>query len=785
MWDEFLNAIEFYPVIDTVQELCVTESASLRVPCWTIHVDEERCQEALDAVGEMVSFLREHGVLSLPEPLVMQDVARRVEPQGSILSLELCHALCQTLGMLDRWQRELAPLRGSSHSALKVLTERLTSLEALRREAERLVDDQGSLRSQASSELAACRREILASQEGIKRDLKQWMSREENLQVVQDTFISVERDRYIVPVKREWAQRIHGVIHRLSSSGATAFLEPMEMVSAGNRLAGLRDQERRIVHRLLADFSALVRGRRDELRWAAEVATEWDLLQAKARLVTEKGWSLPRISRNQPMELRDIWHPLLERASARRIVPVSLNLPRDQSVLLVTGPNAGGKTVLLKSVGLVVALAKTGLPVPGKEGCSIPLFEGLFADMGDEQDIVRGESTFASHLRRMKDILDHAQGRALVLVDELCTGTDPEAAAALGQAILEYLAERDCLVFCTTHLAALTAFVQERDDMKNAAMSFDSAQGEPTYRLTLGSPGGSHALDVAEKWGMPEKVVSRARERLGKDRILMESLIVQLREKEASLTQKDCALARTLRDMEKERDLYRNKRKDTEAEAHAVLSKAAKDARDLLREIRREADRLVGALRRKTGNSSAGREVIRGLQHLGERVDAVQIPAPPTEKRSSVTFQEGMEVKIRSSEKRGRILEIKEDGSVLVQADTWRLLLSSSELVPVDPRPSSSSSSSNRFRVSHVVEEVPYALDLRGMRVHEAEPVLSAYLDRVILSSFETVELLHGEGTGALKEMCREILSRHPSVDHFISNPGGRFGVTTVWLRGP
>jgi len=780
MWEAFLNAIEFGPVLRIFQDKCVTEAGSAVVCSLSPQLDEESCENIFRGVRQMTSFLEANGILSLPEPFVMEDVARQVDAEGSLLTLESCHALSLVLKGLVQVHRELRPVREGAFPEIRSLGEGLPDLEGLRREAERLVDEKGEIRTKASPELAACRREVLSNQEQIRSNLKQWMTREQNQSALQDDFITIERDRYVVPIKRERLSRMQGVVHRLSSSGATAFFEPMEMLPLGNRLAALRDRERRIIHELLAQFTKVVRVKREELRAAAQSLVRWDLLQAKARVVKERGWTLPQMSSGEGMHLEGVWHPLLEEGLSGRVVPVSLHLPQDQSVLLVTGPNAGGKTVLLKTVGLIVALAKSGLPLPGRDGCLLPFFKEAYADMGDEQDIVRGESTFASHLRRIVDILSHAAKGSLVVVDELCTGTDPDAAAALGQAILEELAGRDCLVLCTTHLATLAAFVQERDDMTNASMSFDSDHGEPTYELRLGAPGGSHALAVAEKWGLPDEVLVRATELLGEEKVLLENLISQVKERETRLAREERTLARTLEEANQEKSRYRERRKNADKEAREIKAEAKKEAKQLLRQIRGEADRIVGSLRKRTANPVAGKDVTKGLEKLKDRIDEKIFPADQEEKKIDLPLEEGMPVEIRSSGKSGRILELKEDGSAVVQAGSWRLVLPPSELVPAEKKPNPSWTG----KISHHIEEIPLCLDLRGMRVYEAETALEGYLDRAILSSFDGVEILHGEGTGALKEMCREMLKRHPSVQHFEMNPQGRMGVTAVRFKG-
>lgn len=772
----FLDSIDFSSALRLVAGRCLTETGQAKVLSLVPMEDEEACQALLSEIRQMEAFLRTERVLPLPEPTVFELACQITIAAGTFLSPQECRELADQLLLLDRTRQALSHSDPDQHPCLRDYYHQIPILSDLLQSALRLVDDKGEIRADASSELRSVRNEIVGTQGSIQQTLKEICRRPEMRRFLQDDFITSESGRYAIPLKEGFESRCPGVVHRVSGSGATLFMEPLEVLPMGNRLEALKDKEARIIRELLLAFAQKVRENREGLLEASRVASELDVLQAKGRMVVDLGWSVPAVGSGRPFQLHAAWHPLLKAEGSRQVIPLFLGLPEGIRVLLITGPNAGGKTVALKTIGLVVSLAQSGLPVPTRENTELPFFTRLFEDIGDEQDIATGESTFASHLRRIVQILKESQGQSLVLMDELCSGTDPLAATAMGQAILEALVQQDCTVFCTTHLHALSLFVQKREDMVNAAMSFDSYRGEPTYRLALGEPGTSHAFEAAERWGMPAPVLARATELIGEERVVMEKLLSELKDEKEAVHKEREELSRLVRQAQKEKDCLSSERKDLRLSRQQILAEANSEARHHLSDVKKEADRLVDALRRRTGNPLDGKEVTSKLElmkkHASPAREKPERPAP------GPALETGMEVTLAPTGRRGKIVEKRKDGMALVATDGLNLLVSQSDLSPAAP------ATRKQGSVFHDSSDSPLFLDLRGMRVHEAERALTVFLDRLILSDMREVEIIHGEGTGALKAMTIAMLKTHPAVAGYLLNPSGRGGATVVQVKG-
>lgn len=535
-----LEALEFHAVRAMLVERLATPIGRIAVDSLVPFETLADAQRQLDAVEALARRLAEGA--SLPVSGVVE-VRSWLEPcfrgEHQLTAKDLAD-LKRVLRAAERCRQWLL----AGPAALHVLTGGMRELADLVHDLEQLVDDRGEVLSTASPRLAAARAEIESSRARVESIVQQVLQDGDLRKYLQAPEPSWRHGRPVLQVKQEHRQRVQGVLHDRSASGATLFIEPDRVVEAANRLSDAMAAEHREIQVVLANAARLLRRLQPEVVYAVQCLGEMDLAQSKARLVAELGFHVPRLTESGPLRLRGARHPiLLKQRPAADIVPLDVALGDPNHVLVVTGPNTGGKTVVLKTIGLLAVMALCAVPVPADEGCTLPFYESVQVDIGDEQGISQNLSTFSSHVKRIARCLGHASGRSLVLLDELGAGTDPEEGGVLGYAVLEQLLHSGAHAVVTTHLGRLKDFAYQNRGADNGSMAFDGQTLQPLYRLDVGIPGASHALDIASRVGMPGSVVTRARELLGVRDTSLQDVIqrVQVARREAEEDRKRTA----------------------------------------------------------------------------------------------------------------------------------------------------------------------------------------------------------------------------------------------------
>lgn len=714
----------------------------------------------------------------------------------------------QEIGILLRTARhtrnQVAPL-GRELPQLARIAQRITDLSPLIREIESTIDERGEVPDHASHALADIRVLVRTLQERLERQLERTLRHAVSEGIAQDALITERDGRYVIPIKAESRGALPSVVHDVSSSGATLFVEPLAVVEIGNRLREARREEQREVERILRALCRAIGDQVGAIRAAVRILSEIDLARAKARLALELDAALPLESdqlgwigsRNGELILHAARHPLL----SGDVVPISTALNADARCVLITGPNTGGKTVALKTVGLLCLMAQAGLPVPAETGTVLPIFEDIFADIGDEQSIEQSLSTFSAHMTNIVRILEASGPRSLVLFDELGAGTDPAEGAALARALLEDLLARDSYVIATTHHGELKVFAHATDGIVNASAEFDAVSLRPTYRLLMGTPGRSNAFAIAQRLGMPERVLVRARDDASTDAATMEQLLGELQRerdqlaeqaraeriareeaetiranlaerREAIESERDSMLARTERVMEDElasfRRSLRSTLKDLERarsreQAESLADQRADDSRERLQRVRRQRSQH----RRRAAANTPTASVIPDRLDAGDFVYLSGL-SEPGEVLGPVE-NDGVDVRLGSLRTRVRIEQIERlaptADRVAADRTARRDAAASLPRPPVDPG---------------------RKIDLRGRMTEEALPIVDSFLDVAYRAGQTRLEVVHGKGTGALRRAVRQLLRKHPLVTNFesaVPNQGGD-GVTIVNLVG-
>ncbi|MBW6395693.1 MAG: endonuclease MutS2 [Thermus sp.] len=690
---------------------------------------------------------------TLPEAGTLEEAYQKAQGGARLSGLELLKG-AQALEEAIALKEELLPLQNLLSQVAAGIGDHGAFLTKVRK----ALDEEGAVRDEASPKLFAIRRELKPLRQQILDKLYALMDR--HPEAIQDRFVTLRRERYCIPVRAGMAQRIPGLLLDESESGATLFIEPLSVVKLNNRLQALRLQEEEEVNRILRELSEALAAD-EEMPGTLEALGLLDLVQAQASLARDFGLSRPRFG--EAYELFQAFHPLIPNP-----VPNSLALDGERRLILISGPNMGGKTALLKTLGLAVLMAQSGLFVAAKKA-TLAWPDRVFADIGDEQSLQENLSTFAGHLSRLKEMLESATAQSLVLIDELGSGTDPEEGAALSQAILEALLEKGVKGLVTTHLSPLKAFAQGRTGIQNASMRFDLEGLRPTYELVLGVPGRSYALAIARRLSLPEAVLKRAESLLPQGGRL-EALLEELEAERLRLEEERSQLLSQMAQVEALRKRLEEREARFEEERQERLKALEEEVRQKLLKVEAE----LKALKEKA-KTQGKKDALRELLALRERYaratpkGALEVPRG---------LEAGQMVEIPSLRRQGRLLELRGE-EALVQVGPVKMTVKAKELTPLKAQETPKAIG---LKPRREVKEV----DLRGLTVEEALLEVDSALEEARALGLTTLRLLHGKGTGALRQAIREALRRDKRVETFADAPPheGGHGVTVVVLKG-
>ncbi|WP_114313658.1 endonuclease MutS2 [Thermus caldifontis] len=690
---------------------------------------------------------------TLPEAGALREAYRKAQEGARLSGLELLQA-AKALQEALALKEELLALENHLSQVAAGIGEHGAFLLRVRK----TLDEEGAVRDEASPKLLAIRRELKPLRQQILDRLYALLDR--HPEAVQDRFVTVRRERYCIPVRAGMAQKVPGILLDESESGATLFIEPLSVVKLNNRLQALRFQEEEEVNRILRELSQAL-AQDEALPGTLRALALLDLIQAQAALARDLGLKKPRFG--QGYELWEAFHPLIPNP-----VPNSFSLDEEKRLILISGPNMGGKTALLKTLGLAVLMAQSGLFVAAK-GATLAWPDRVFADIGDEQSLQENLSTFAGHLQRLKEMLETATARSLVLIDELGSGTDPEEGAALSQAILEALLEKGVKGLVTTHLSPLKAFAQGRRGIQNASMRFDLEGLRPTYELVLGVPGRSYALAIARRLSLPEAVLKRAESLLPQGGRL-EALLEELEAERLHLEEERSRLLSQMAQVE----ALRKRLEEREARFAEERAQRLKALEEEVRQKLLKVEAELKALKEKA-KTQGKKDALRELLALRERyarstpTGALEVPRG---------LEAGQMVEIPSLKRQGRLLELRGE-EALVQVGPVKMTVKAKELTPLKAQETPKALG---LKPRREVKEV----DLRGLTVEEALLEVDHALEEARALGLSTLRLLHGKGTGALRQAIREALRRDKRVETFADAPPheGGHGVTVVVLKG-
>jgi len=666
----------------------------------------------------------------------------------------------------------------------------LSTEKAIEDRLDRAIDGEGEVRDDASAALRRIRRELKGSEGELIRLLERAMAKLEPHQRVADTSVTVRNGRFVIPVRRGAQGVVGGIVHDSSATGGTLFIEPPAAVEAGNRMRELQGEENEEVQRILLELTREIRPHRESLADSLEALVVLDSLVARARFGIEfRCAAVELVDAAGGFSIVEGRHPLLL-AQGIEVVPFDLEMAAAERTLLVSGPNTGGKTVLLKALGLFSALVQSGVPAPVAAGSRVAVVDDIFADVGDEQSIMASLSTFSAHLKNLAEVLNSATGRSLVLIDELGSGTDPIEGAALGGAILEALTARGTLTVATTHLGALKELATEVPGVVNASLQFDSVALAPTYRLTKGVPGRSYGISIARRLSLPPEVIERAEQRVPADELRVTALLAELEEREKSLAAAERETAEIADDARNRARRISERERHVSERERDVEKASRQDARRYLLEARAEVERTIRELKSaaEDGGDAArdARKRVEGLaSEHGQELERIARESEPGETGARDKEAEPLEVgdfaEVGTLGGRvGRIVEVRNEEAV-VAVGVMKLAVPRTSLRRADPAagaPEVAISIRGDLPEVHASSEI----DLRGMRVGEIEDIVMHAVDAAVRADLRSLRIIHGKGTGALRERVAEMLRKESRVTGFrlgAWNEGGE-GVTVA-----
>ncbi|MFD2627953.1 endonuclease MutS2 [Oceanobacillus kapialis] len=782
MNERILRVMEFDKIIDQLKDLAAT-SLGKRLATQTrpsVVMDEViQLQKETDEATQIVRLNAEVPLGGVSD--IRASIKRSVI--GGSLGTDECLDVANTI-YGGRQVKDFIGKLEESYPILEELVEQITSLRELEQLIKNCIDDHGYVMDSASQKLRGIRSSMRNLESRVRDKLENYTRTNSNM--LSDAIITIRNERYVLPVKQEYRGSIGGIVHDQSSSGQTLFMEPRAVVELNNQLQEASVKEKQEIERILQDITGQIALEEAPLLINVEVLSKIDLMFARAKLGKQMKASMPKMNNNGIIKMQQARHPLIPQDE---VVPNDVEIGESYTSIVITGPNTGGKTVTLKMIGLCTLMAQSGLQVPALDGCELAVFQHVFADIGDEQSIEQNLSTFSSHMTNIVDILKKVDDQTLVLFDELGAGTDPQEGAALAMSILDDVISRGARVIATTHYPELKAYGYNRENVVNASVEFNVQTLRPTYRLLIGVPGRSNAFEISRRLGLDSNVIDQAKGLIGVDSKSVENMIASLENSQRSAEEEYEEAHRILIASEELHQDIQKAWTQFEQKRETLYKKAEEKAEKALAKAREEAELIVDEIRKmKTETKLKEHEWIEAKKMLEDAQPRLQ--QKPKEQQSTSTqsqskkeIKAGDEVKLLSLNQKGTIVEKISEKEFLVQVGIMKVKMKRQDLQPVGKQKQTYEKPLTTIRGSNY--HVSTELDLRGERFEDALLKLEKYIDDSLLAGYAKVSIIHGKGTGALRNGVKEFVKKNPRIAG--SRPGeageGGSGVTVIELR--
>ena len=775
---KILDILEFDQIKAQLAQSLSTSQGQAEMANLSPISDKVRIQKWFDELSEFGTIVQENGPVPLSNTADLTEILRRIELDASLASQEFAK-IKKVLRLANETRRFFEQAVNVSFPILGQTIDKFVDVSYLLGLLQ-VIDAAGALSDTASDKLFTLRQNIKKGDAEVKKILAEILSKSQAS--LTESIITIRQGRPVLPVRSDSKNKIPGIVHDMSASGQTFYIEPNRVVQLNNDIAQKKIEEKNEVASILRELAEAIKPHIDDIRQNTWLIGQIDLINAKYRYQIAQKATVPQISDHKAIKLYAARHPLID---PKIVVANDLLFDQTLETIVITGPNTGGKTITLKTLGVAQLMAQSGLPILADLGSQVGIFTEIFADIGDEQSIAQSLSTFSSHMTNIVKILDQVDAKSLVLFDELGAGTDPKEGAALAISILDFLKAKHAKTLATTHYPELKAYGVESVGVENASMAFDLDNFRPTYRLVQGVPGRSNALEISRRLGLPSQILEEAAGFLTEDEHDVNVMIASLEQKNQEMTES----ARQIKSLEKDNQLLHhdltraleNFNRDREKE----LNKARQEAQDIVKVAVEEADHILKNLQEKS--LLKPHEIIDAKHQLGELApEIVDLSKNKVLKKAKAKrgLKPGVEVLVLSYNQRGNLVRLAKDGRWEVQMGLITTKLSEDEFEPIEPDETVKKVKTKAVKKT-VTSNIKAQLDLRGVRYEEAQKMLDDYMDQALLANLHQITIVHGIGTGVIRDMVREYLQRSRHVKSYTYAPqnAGGSGASIVTLK--
>jgi len=809
--DNFEQKIGFDSIRTLIAEACVSDMGREFVSKIRFSSNPSVIDKMLLQTTEFIQILETESTFPTQDYIDLRSELARLKTPGTYLAQEDLFDLKSSLFTLQKILAFFNKTEAEKYPQLKSLIANMAIPDALLEKAGRIMDDKGQIRDTASDKLAIIRRQLIVRQRQVMQEVRKAFSQaKKSGWLPENAEITIRNGRAVIPVKAADKRALRGIIHDESSTGQTVFIEPVTSFEVSNEILELESEERREIVRVLVRFTDELRPLLEPLAEAYRILGLLDFIRAKALFSKNIGAVRPVISKNH-FHLKKGVHPLLylsHKASGKMVVPLEMELERENRLLLISGPNAGGKSVCLMTVGLLQYMLQCGLPVSASPDSEFRIFDRIFIDIGDEQSLENDLSTYSSHLLNMKFFLQHANSKSLILIDEFGTGTEPQLGAAIAEAALEQLVHKQTFGVITTHYTSLKLATERLDGTINGAMLFDVKELRPLYRLKIGKPGSSFAFEIARKIGFPQDVLNRAKKKSGGKHLRFDTQLQQLEADKLTMAQKQKEISVSDEQLSQLIEKYKHLSEQLETEKKQIIRQAKMEALEIVRQSNRTIENTIREIREAQADKEKTKQLRQQLDETKKELEKSierqpllkKKTAPKKHPKKEITHPKHVEISLSEPLHPGDFVEVKESGIVgellaiegkdsFVNVNNIRLKISTDKLLKTNKKPKTNtikrSYSGIMQEINQKAEQFELTLNLRGKRADEAMELLIRYIDDALLLSIKEVSILHGKGYGILREIIRGYLQSVKEIEHFGDAPVelGGAGITKIRFR--
>ena len=774
------DVLEFYKIINELIDLSRLEKTKEKFLDIDIIKEKSVLDKELMLMMEMIDFYKYDDGLELAGLADITRMMNSIDIIGSYLSAEDLSVLKKNL-MIFRISKSRAKNVRDKYRTIWNLFSDVEEVKDIENFISEAINDEGVLKDEASIGLRDVRRQKQNINVNIKEKFDELISNKSTQNAIQERIITQRNDRYVIAVKTDFKGLIKGIEHDRSATGSTVYIEPLNIVSLNNKLREYEAREREEIRKILLRITELVKTKKEEILEIKEILERLDFIDAKTTYSVNKKCIVPKIINKEYLKLVEARHPLIDENT---VVPINFELGNPENIMLITGPNTGGKTVTLKVAGLLTIMALSGIPIPANEKTEIGYFHNVLADIGDEQSLEQNLSSFSGHVSKIKDIIEHANSKSLVLMDELGSGTDPMEGAAFAMAIIDYLNKKHVTSIITTHYSEVKAYAFNTTGIKSASMEFDVETLSPTYRLLEGIPGESNALIIARKYGISEEVIENAKSYISEDNQRVEEMLKSIKEKNDELETMQARLEATRTELDKQKSIYEQNMIKLENEKNEIIKRAYEEADNYLKNMQAKAKNLIDKINSEESKKEDAKNAQRSLNMLRESfiTDKKKNVKEKKVVTQNVDFSVGEEVLVKTMNQNGKILKIMPNNRIQVQTGILKLVVSTDDIVKIQKK---KTNKFKNFASLKRTSQVRGEIDLRGMNADEAIAELETYMDRAMLTGYHEIYIIHGKGTMVLRKKIHEYLRTSKYVTEFKDanqNEGG-IGCTVVTLK--